>query len=440
MKIYAVGGYSEVGRNMTCIESNGEAVIIDMGINLEKYIELKGDDDLKHFSSKQMMAAEAIPDIIALKDIKDKVIAIIPSHGHLDHIGAIPFLASKFDCPVIATYYTVSVIKAILDDKRQSLGNDLIPLKQNKKMRLSENFTIELVNMTHSIPHTATVIVHTKEGKVAYACDFKLDNNPTLGDKPNYRRLKQLGKQGIKALVIDSLYADKHKKTPSESIAREMLREVMLNTDSKGKAVIVTTFSSHIARLKSIIEAGKKMKRKIAFLGRSLAKYVYAAEDVGLVDFSNHVEICKYSRQIQKKLKDIEKDPGSYLIVCTGHQGEPEAVLSKISTGKYRFNLRKEDHVIFSCSVIPSEVNIKNRAVLEKLLLDKKVRIFRGVHQSGHGAREDHRELIQMLQPEYILPSHADTDKKEALRELAVEMGYSESKVPILENSQILDL
>lgn len=441
MKIHTVSGYSEVGRNMTCVESNGEAVILDMGLNLEEYIKIKGDDEFTVFSNKQLIKAEAIPDDSVIKKIQNKILAIIPSHGHLDHIGAIPFLSGKYNCPVIATPYTASVIKAIIKDKNQKLSNKIISLKLDKKIKLSENFTIELLNMTHSIPHASTIVVHTPEGKVVYCCDFKLDNTPTLGDKPNYKRLKELGKEKkVRAIIMDSLYADLHRKTPSESIAKEMLRDVMLNVDSTGKAVIVTTFSSHIARLKSIIEFGKKMKRKIVFLGRSLAKYVFAAEDIGLVNFSKKVEICTYSRQIQTKLKEIEKNPEKYLIVCTGHQAEPEAVLSKIATGKYKFRLMPEDHIIFSCTVIPNEINIKNREKLEELLLHKKVRIFKHIHQSGHGSREDHREMIKMTQPEYVLPSHAREEKKQALQQLAIDMGYEKNKVPLMHNGETLNI
>lgn len=439
MKITAVGGYSEVGRNMTCITCNNESVILDMGLNLEKYIELTGDDEYKIFSNKQLIKAQAIPDDTILK--KNKVLAIIPSHGHLDHIGAIPYLSDNYDCPVIATPYTASVIKSIMQDKKQNLRNQIITLRLNKKIKLSDNISIELVNMTHSIPDASSIVVHTNEGKVVYSCDFKLDNTPTLGDKPNYKRLKELGKQGdVRALIIDSLYADVHRKTPSESIAKEMLRDVMLNTDSKGRAIIITTFSSHIARLKAIVEFGRKMKRKIVFLGRSLAKYVYAAEDINLVNFSRKVEICSYAKQIQNKLKQIEQGRDKYLIVCTGHQGEPEAVLSKISTGRYRFRLLPEDHIIFSCTVIPSQINVDNREKLEELLLQKKVRIFKHIHQSGHGSREDHREMIKMLQPEYLLPSHAKQEKKQALKDLALEMGYKKNKVPILQNGESLDI
>ena len=229
-----------------------------------------------------------------------------------------------------------------------------------------------------------------------------------------------------------------HRKTPSEAIAKEMLRDVMLNMDSRGKAVIITTFSSHIARLKSIIEFGKKMKRKIVFLGRSLGKYVYAAQDINLVNFSKNVDICIYSRQIQKKLKEIEQDRDKYLIVCTGHQAEPDAVLSKIATGKYKFNLMPEDNIIFSCTVIPNEVNTKNRQELEKILLTKRVRIFKHIHESGHGSREDHREMINMLRPEYILPTHALEEKKTGLKYFlkneipAMRKSNSEMVIPIV--------
>jgi ribonuclease J len=179
MKIYAVSGYSEIGRNMTCIESNDEAVILDMGLNLEEYIRLTGDDEYRVFSARQLIKSRAIPDDTSIKKLKKNILAIIPSHGHLDHIGAIPFLSSKYSCPIIATPYTASVIKAIIKDKNQTLTNNVISLKLNKKIKLSENFTIEFISMTHSIPETALILVHTKEGNIAYCCDFKLDNTPT---------------------------------------------------------------------------------------------------------------------------------------------------------------------------------------------------------------------------------------------------------------------
>ncbi|MFH2019921.1 MAG: RNase J family beta-CASP ribonuclease [archaeon] len=434
LEITAVGGYSEIGKNMTCLRYNDEAVILDMGVHLENYIQLKGDDDLELFSCKELIRAKAIPDDKCIKDIRKKVIAIIPSHAHLDHIGAIPFMAEKYDCPIYCTPYTGAVLKAIIADKKKNISNDIVILKNNSKLRLSENLTLEFINITHSVPDAALVVIHTPEGSVVYSNDFKLDNSPTFGDKPNYKRMKEL--KDVKILIIDSLYAGYHRKTPSEAIAKEMLKEVMLGTDSKGKAVIVTTFSSHIARLRSIIEFGKKMNRKIIMVGRSLAKYVGAAESIGLVNFSKDAEICKYARQIKKRLSQIEKERGKYLIIATGHQGEPDAVLSKIANGDLRFNLHPEDHVIFSCTIIPSETNEKNRMNLENDLKAHRVRIFKDIHQSGHASREDHREFIKILSPEHIMPSHCGIEKAKEMYDLALELGYSQDHIHLMEDGK----
>ena len=264
VKIKTIGGYSEIGRNMTAVQYKDEVIICDMGVHLENFINFRShDDDEKFFSVKDLIAADVVPDDSVIKDLRNKVIAIIPSHGHLDHIGAIPYLAQKYDCPIICTPYTSAVIKAILRDKKIELANEIIVLENNKKMKLSDSITIEFINMTHSIPHTATVVVHTPDGQVMYANDFKLDDTPVIGEPPNYTRLKELGDKGkVLALILDSLYAHMPGKTPSESVARDMLKDVMLNTNSKGKGVIVSTFSSQIARLKSIIEFGKQMNRK----------------------------------------------------------------------------------------------------------------------------------------------------------------------------------
>lgn len=430
IEITTVGGYSEVGKNMTCIKYKDEAVILDMGVHLENYIQFKGEDDLELFDARELIKAKAIPDDSSIKDWRKNVIAIVPSHAHLDHIAAIPYLAQRYDCPIICTPYTAAVIKALLADKKMAVKNEIIVLQNNKRIKLSDSITIEFVNITHSIPDAATIVLHTPAGKVVYCNDYKFDNTPVLGEKPNYERLTELGDEGkVNTLIIDSLYASSYRRTPSEAVAKEMLKEVMLDVNSDGKAVIVTTFSSHIARLKSIVEFGKQMKRKIVFLGRSLAKYVYAAESIGLVSFSKSVEIVQYKDQIGSKLKKIEKEgKDKYLIVATGHQGEPDAVLSKIVNGKLHFKLEPEDHVIFSCTVIPSPLNVTNREALESKLIEKRARIFRDIHQSGHASREDQRDMIKMLRPKNIIPGHVPPAAAEFMVELSEEMGYKLGK------------
>ena len=257
-----------------------------------------------------------------------------------------------------------------------------------------------------------------------------MEKNRTL------KRLKQLGKQGLLALIAESTYAAEPKKCPSESVAKEMLAEVLLDTDSTGKAVVVTTFSSHIARLKAIIEVARKMKRKVLFVGRSLAKYVGAAEDIKIVNFQKEVETVKYAARAKSRLNKVMKEgKEKYLIVCTGGQGEPKATLSKM----IGFNFfGSGDHVIFSCAIIPTPTNRENRRVLELALQNKGVRIFRDVHVSGHAAREDLRDLLEMVKPKYVIPAHGEPQMTEAFAGLAKEMGYHD--VLLLNDGEKKDL
>jgi ribonuclease J len=431
IEICAVGGYDEIGKNMTAIKVGDEVIVIDMGLHLDSYIkytEEEGEDTIE-ISADELAKVGAIPNDDVIKDWRSKVKAIVPTHAHLDHVGALTFMSNKYNAPILCTPFTAEVIKSISRDEKIKLKNEIKVLNVNSIYYISDKIKIEFINMTHSTPQTVMVAVHTPEGIVMYANDFKFDNHPTLGKKPNYKKLEELGKKGVKVLICDCTRAMRPIKTPSELVAKEMLRDVMLGVDSRNKAVIVTTFASHLARLKSIIEFGKKMNRKIVFLGRSLAKYTAAGENVGLVNFSKDVEIVKFGKQIKKRLKEIEKEKADkYLLVVTGHQGEPKSTLAKIVNGEIPFTFNSEDHVIFSCTVIPSEINIHNRAMLEKKLREHGVRIFRDIHASGHASREDLRDLINLILPKHIIPAHGEKEMKEALVDLAVEKGYIKGK------------
>src|SRR3989338_1884391 len=287
-----------------------------------------------------------------MEDWKKKVVAIIPSHAHLDHVGAIPFAASLFpNVPIICTPYTAQVLKTIFYDERIKSPNKILSVNLNSSYKVSPTITAEFVHVTHSIPHTAIVVLHTPYGKVMYANDYKFDLHPIIGKRPNFERLQELGKEGIKLLIMECLYAHEYRKMPSESVAKQMLQDVMLGVNSQGKAMIVTTFSSHIARLKSIIEMGKKLNRRVIFLGRSLTKYVKAAEKIDLVNFEKDALFMSYRDQVEKALEKIQKTgKDKYLIVCTGHQGEPKAMLSKMARGELNFKFDPGDIVVFSCS------------------------------------------------------------------------------------------
>ncbi|MFA6461429.1 MAG: RNase J family beta-CASP ribonuclease [Candidatus Woesearchaeota archaeon] len=430
IEICTIGGFSESGKNSTAIKVDDEVVILDMGLHMENYIRYTEDEDISNVSYEELLEVNAVPNYNLIKDWKDKVKAIIPGHGHLDHIGAIPFAYKLFpQAPIICSPFTAEVLKSIFMDEKIKLTNPLISLNLNSSYKISPKLTVELVYMTHSIPHTAMIVLHTPYGKVVYANDYKFDRQPTLGQKPNFERLKEIGEEGVKVLVLESLYAHEHKKTPSEAVAQQMLKDVMLGVNVEGKAMIVTTFSSHLARLKSIVEMGKKLNRKIVFLGRSLSRYVIAGQNLNIIDFTQDAKLIRNRDKLEQMMRKIGKEgKDKYLLVVTGHQGEPKAILSRLAREELPFKFENGDVVIFSCSVIPVELNKNNRDILERELKSRGVRIFRDIHVSGHACREDHRDLIDLIKPKHIIPSHAGHDRAIQLAELATEMGYELNK------------
>ncbi len=442
IEIATVGGYDEVGRNMTAVKVDDEVVIFDIGIHLENYTNYTQDEDILNIDAETLIAVNAVPNISKIDDWKDNVKAIIPSHAHLDHVGGIPFLANAYKAPVLCTPFTGEVLRAILRDEKIRIKNSIKIINLNSSYKISKNLTVEFVNMTHSTPQTVLIVLHTKYGAILYANDFKFDQYPTLGKKPDFRKLEELGNKGVLALIVDSTYSNLPKKMPSESVAKEMLKDVLLGTDSKNKAVVITTFSSHLARLKSIIEFGKKLNRRIVFLGRSLSKYVGAGENVNIVRFSQEIEMVKYKSQIKKRLSQIMREgKQKYLLVVTGHQGEPKSTLARIINNEFDFKFNSGDHVIFSCNIIPTSTNRANREALEKKLEQYGVRIFRGIHVSGHAAREDSRDLINFVKPKHIIPSHGDLRLTSGMVNLASEMGYQlHTNIHQMKNGQRISL
>ena len=441
MKIHAIGGYSEVGKNMTALEIDGDVILFDCGLFLPAIVGVEEREKIP--TEKGMRELGALPDDPYLegKGIKDKVRAILISHAHLDHVGAVPYIAPKYRANIFGTPFTIEVLKVLMADNNHRIPNKLIQIQPNSSaiIKGSKNYRVEFLNMTHSTLQTALFAVHTPEGIVMYANDYKLDNTPILGEPPNYKRLKELSKIGVKALIVDCLYAPDDRKTPSEKIARGLLEDVLFTTDNRNSGIIITTFSSHIARLKTISEFGQRLNREVIFLGRSLNKYMTAAVNSGKAPFKNKVQVLSFRKQIERVMKRVNKDKKKYLIVCTGHQGEPGSILDRISKGEFPYTLGEDDHIIFSSKTIPTPINELNREQLEKRLRKHNVRIFDNVHTSGHGGREDLRDLIKLIKPQHIIPSHGDLKKLSAGAELAQEMGYILNKnVHILQNRQEL--
>jgi len=444
LKIHAIGGYNEVGKNMTALEIDDDVIIFDSGLFLPAIVGVSEREKIP--TEKGMRNLGALPDDLYLENhnLREKVRAILVSHAHLDHVGGIPYNSYRYNADVVGTPFTMSVLKVLMEDNNHKIKNRIVSIEPNGTYIVkgkNRNYKVEFINMTHSTIQSAIIAVHTPYGIVFYANDYKLDNSPVFGDKPNYYRLKELSKMGVKALIVDCLYAPDDRKTPSEKIAKGLLEDVFFTTDNKNSGMIVTTFSSHIARLKTITELGRRLNREVVFLGRSLNKYVTAAKLVGKAPFINDIRLVTYRKQLEKSLKQINKSKQDYLIVCTGHQGEPGSILDRIAKNQLPLHLTSSDHIIFSSKTIPTPINEENRQQLEKRLKKHQVRIFDNVHVSGHGGREDLRDLINLIKPEHVIPSHGDLKKLTAGAALAAEMGYKLNKtVHLMQNGQSIIL
>ncbi len=431
MEVYTIGGFNEVGKNMVAVDLGEDAFIFDCGLFLPPIVELEEKE--KGYNEKMLRTIGALPNDYVLDghNIPNKVRAIICSHAHLDHIGAIPYMAQRYNCPVIGTPFTMEVLKRLYEDGKQPIRNELITIHPNSNIVIqgkNTKYKIDFVNITHSTIQTSMLALHTREGVVLYSNDFKFDNNPIIGKEPNYELLNQIAKEGVKVMIVDSLYSGDERKTASEKVARALLEDTMLTTHNQKSAVVVTTFSSHIARLKSIVDFSKRLNRVPVFIGRSLNKYVTAANNVKLCPFYNEIKIASFRNQVEKYLKTVNRERTKYVLVCTGHQAEPGSVLERISRAQLPFTLNHDDHVIFSSSVIPTAINIENRKNLEDKFKKRGVRIFNNVHVSGHAGREDLRDFVNMMHAEHVIPAHGGKDKTSPMVELCHELGYKKDK------------
>lgn len=431
MEICTVGGYEEVGKNMTAVKIGEDVFIFDAGVYLPPMIEMQEQEvQQKTYTEKKLRSIKALPNDLVLDKLgwKDKVRAIIVSHAHLDHVGGLPYLAHRYpQAEILATPFTMEVLNSILEDDKLTIKNKKKIIRENSTYIVkgkSQTYKLEFIATTHSTIQSVFLALHTKEGIFFYALDFKFDNHPVIGKPTNYKKFREIGKKGVKVLVVDSLYSGTIGRTPSERIARNLLEDALSNVYNKNSALFITTFSSHIARLKSIVEFGNKKNRKIIFLGRSLTKYVNCAIKVNQCSFKNKIELVKYKTQINSMLKKINKDRGKYLVVCTGHQAEPGSILDRIIRDQTPFRFKKGDNLIFSSSIIPVQVNINAREKMDKKLRKLGVRLQTDIHVSGHGGSEDLKDLIELLKPKHIIPAHGSLQQEAPLIDIATEMGY----------------
>ncbi len=437
VEILPLGGLGEIGKNMTAIGFDDEYIVVDMGFRLDSILAFE-DVNIGAMTREELVNINGIPDDTQLRG--RKVRAIVLTHGHLDHIGAVGKLAHAYDAPIYGTPFTIELTKHVIREESMfEVTNELRPVALGESVKVGD-LEVEFISAIHSIPQSAYVAIHGPEGAVLCASDFKLDGGPVLKDVNDYARLKRLANDGLLAALVGAVRVDELGPTPPEARAREMLQEVLMEAVSAKGLVLVTTFSSHIARIKAIAELSLELGRIPMVLGRSLRRYCAIAIELGLVKFPEELRIHGRPNAVRNQLRGVENSRGDYVLIVTGHQGEPTSVLSRIADGRLPFKIRGGDEVVFSASVIPNPINQSNREVLEAKLDVQGAHVYRDVHVSGHAAKYDTGEFIKLVKPEHLIPCHGQFEKLEIVADLGRVLGYPNDRLHLLRNGQSLKL
>ncbi|WP_254830375.1 ribonuclease J [Haloglomus salinum] len=429
IEIATIGGYEEVGRQMTAVRAGDDVVVFDMGLNLSKVL-IHDNVETERMHSLDLIDMGAIPDDRVMSDIEGDVQAIVPTHGHLDHIGAISKLAHRYDAPIVATPFTIELVKQqIQSEEKFGVKNDLIKMDAGETMSIGDsgNVDLEFVNVTHSIIDAINPVVHTPEGAVVYGLDKRMDHTPVIGDPIDMERFREIGREGegVLAYIEDCTNAGKKGRTPSESVARRHLKDVMTSIEDYDGGIVATTFSSHVARVKSLVEFARDIGRQPVLLGRSMEKYSGTAERLGFVDFLDDVGMYGHRKSVDRTFKRIMNEgKEKYLPVVTGHQGEPRAMLTRMGRGETPYELDQGDKVIFSARVIPEPTNEGQRYQSEQLLRMQGARIYDDIHVSGHLNQEGHYAMLDALQPQNVIPAHQNMKGFAPYADLCKSEGY----------------
>ncbi|PSP59435.1 ribonuclease J [Halobacteriales archaeon QH_7_66_36] len=444
--IATIGGYEEVGRQMTAVRAGDDVVIFDMGLNLSKVL-IHDNVETERMHSLDLIDMGAIPDDRVMSDIEGDVQAIVPTHGHLDHIGAIAKLAHRYDAPIVATPYTIELVKQQIEGEQKfGVENDLVKMDAGAQMQIGDsgNVQLEFVNVTHSIIDAINPVVHTPEGAIVYGLDKRMDHSPVIGDPIDMKRFREIGREGngVLAYLEDCTNAGRKGRTPSESVARRHLKDVLTSVEDYDGGIVATTFSSHIARVSSLVEFARDIGRQPVLLGRSMEKYSGTAERLGFVDFPGDVGMYGHRKSVDRTFKRIMNEgKENYLPIVTGHQGEPRAMLTRMGRGETPYELSEGDKVIFSARVIPEPTNEGQRYQSEKLLGMQGARIYDDIHVSGHLREEGHYEMLDALEPKHVIPAHQDMKGFAPYVDLASEKGYQLGRdLHVTRNGNIINL
>ncbi|NLV10937.1 RNase J family beta-CASP ribonuclease [Halomicrobium mukohataei] len=427
VEIATIGGYEEVGRQMTAVRAGDDIVIFDMGLNLSKVL-IHDNVETERMHSLDLIDMGAIPDDRVMSELEGDVKAIVPTHGHLDHIGAISKLAHRYDAPIVATPFTIELVKQqIKSEEKFGVQNDLVKMDAGGTMSIGDKNELEFVNVTHSVIDAINPVLHTPEGAVVYGLDKRMDHTPVLGDPIDMKRFREIGREGegVLCYIEDCTNAGRKGRTPSESVARRHLKDVMTSVEDYDGGIVATTFSSHIARVKSLVEFADEIGRQPVLLGRSMEKYSGTAERLDFVDFPDDLGMYGHRKSVDRTFKRIMNDgKENFLPIVTGHQGEPRAMLTRMGRGETPYELEDGDKVIFSARVIPEPSNEGQRYQSEQLLKMQGARLYDDIHVSGHLREEGHYEMLQALQPQNVIPAHQSMSGFAPYVSLCESQGY----------------
>jgi ribonuclease J len=414
LRIVALGGLTEIGRNMTVFEYKSKLLIVDCGV-------LFPEDN-------QPGIDLILPDFSYIRDRLHDVVGIFLTHGHEDHIGAVPYLLrERGDIALYGSALTLALITAKLKEHRIS------PLTREVREGGTEDvgpFTLEFVAVNHSIPDALAVVINTDAGRVLATGDFKMDQLPLDGRITDLRTFARLGEQGVDLFMVDSTNADIPGFTPSEREIMPALNRVIASTKRR---VIVASFSSHVHRVQQVIDIAAHHGRKVVFIGRSMVRNMKIAEDMGYLHVPADLVI---------DAKDLDQYDDNVVLICTGSQGEPMAALSRMANGDHQIRVGEGDTVILASSLIPGNENSVFRVINELTRFGAKVvhKANAMVHVSGHAAAGELLYCYNIVKPKYVMPIHGEWRHMKANAELAIQSGVARGNTFIVDNGVVIDL
>jgi ribonuclease J len=410
LKIIPLGGLGEIGKNMTILEYGRNQIIIDCGVMFPEN-DLHGIDLV-------------LPDYQYVLDNKETVRGIVLTHGHLDHIGGLPYLLKQVNVPVYGTDLTLGMVASRLEEAGLREQVTLQKIDDKQTLQLGP-FRVSPFAVAHSSPAAVGLVIDTPVGAVVHTGDYKLDETPAGGRTTDLKRLKELTPNGVLALLADSTNADRPGRTPTEKLVTDALDELF--EEAKGRRIIIATFSSLLTRLQEVIYLAKKHNRKVALTGRSLQQNAELAMEMGYLKVPKGLLVDIKSNVPEKDL----------VILSTGSQGEPRSALNRMAKGEHReVQVHEGDTIIVSGGTIPGNEEDVGRMLNN--LFSRGANVVYGalatVHVSGHGSREDMRIMLETVNPRFLIPVHGETRHQHLHSQLAQKSGVSAQNIFILEN------